>query len=82
MKTNITIEQIYMNPSLAGFFFRKQAFETLDLLVNMSTLGVFETISIIDDLTEGQDLDEIEELFYSYGADTIAEDFGIELNEN
>ena len=38
-------------------------------------------MSALDDMTEDMDIDDVEEMFYSYGTDYIAEDFGIELED-
>ena len=81
MKAEVTISNIYWNKSLSNFFFREQAYETLEDLVERSTMSGEATLSALDDGTEDMDIDDVEEMFYSYGTDYIAEDFGIELED-
>lgn len=81
MKAEVTISNIYWNKSLSNFFFREQAYETLEDLVERSTMSGEATLSALDDMTEDMDIDDVEEMFYSYRTDYIAEDFGIELED-
>ena len=63
MNAQITIFQLYYNESLLNFFFRTQAKETFEKLtdnVEESNSEIFDAIENYSD-----DLDEIEELFYS-----------------
>lgn len=76
----VTINDIYWNKNLSDFFFREQAFNTLEDLVKRSTMETKEVLSMLDDLTDGMNMDEIEEDFYSYSVEDIAECFNIELD--
>lgn len=79
MKAEVTITNIYWNKGLSNFFFRDQAYRTLEDLVARSTMSGAATLAALDDFTEDMDIDNVEEMFYSYGTDYIAEDAGIEL---
>lgn len=81
MKANVTISNIYWNKSLADFFFRTQAYETLDELIERSFMGSESALIALDEQTEDADLDEIEEMFYSDSVEEIADYYGIELDE-
>jgi len=81
MKAEVTISNIYWNVSLSNFFFREQAYKTLDLLMELSAMGSQETLSALDEATEDMGLDDVEEMFYSYSAEDMAREFGIELKE-
>lgn len=80
MKAELTIKQLYYNSSIMNFFFRTQAentFNELFELVEESQVEVFEAIESYSD-----DLDEIEELFYSESIPDLCETFGLKLAEN
>lgn len=79
MVANVTISNIYWNASLASFFFREQAMNTLEELVKRSSLGGSDTLDILDDRTEDMDIDEVEETFYNDSVEECAERFDIEL---
>jgi len=80
MKAEVTISNIYWNKkSLGGFFFRDQAYETLEKLVNGSVLEGAEVLSKLDEQTEDLDIDAIEEDFYSSSIEELAEEYDIEL---
>ena len=81
MKAELTISNIYWNKSLSDFFFRSQAYETLEKLVNRSTMSGQDTLDALDDATEGMDIDDVEETFYSESVEYCAEEFDIELEE-
>lgn len=81
MKAKITISQIWLNESLSDFFFRKQAFNTLEELVAKSADGDLQTIEKLNDATEDMDIDDVEETFYSESVKYCAEVFGVELEE-
>lgn len=63
MTTNLTITQLFQNPSLWNYFFRKQSQDELINLIESSSdkLGLFNAL---DDYSRDIDLDEIEEMFY------------------
>ena len=81
MKAEVTISNIYWNKSLSDFFFRDQAYNTLEELVKRSTMSEQDTLDALDDATEDMDIDDVEETFYSESVDYCAEEFGIELEE-
>lgn len=81
MKAEVTMTQIWFNKSLSDFFFREQAYNTLEELVRRSTQSGRETIDALEDATDGMDIDDVEEIFYSESVEYCAEEFGIELEE-
>ena len=81
MKAEVTISNIYWNKGLSNFFFREQAYETLDELVARSTMSGQDTLDTLDDATDGMDIDDVEEMFYSESVEYCAEEFGVELEE-
>ena len=82
MTTEVTISNIYWNKHLANFFFRSQAYDTLEELLERSSMGGQFTLEALDDQTEGADLDNVEEMFYSDSVEEIADYYGIELDED
>lgn len=81
MKAEVTISNIYWNKNLKDFFFRDQAYATLEDLVGRSSMCGQATLDALDEVTEDMDIDDVEETFYSYGTEDCAEEFGIELEE-
>ena len=81
MKAEVTISNIYWNKSLSNFFFRDQAYNTLEELVKRSAMNGQDTLDALDDATEDMSIDDVEEIFYSESVDYCAEEFGIELEE-
>ena len=81
MKAEVTISNIYWNKGLKNFFFRDQAYKTLEELVERSTMSGRETIDALEDATEDMDIDDVEEMFYSESVEYCAEEFGIEIEE-
>ena len=79
MKANVTIENIWFNASLRGFFFRDQSFNTLEALVNKSGLSAQETLEHLDSYYNDYDLDDFEEMCYSESVQYIADDCGLTL---
>jgi len=82
MTAHVSISNIYWNEGLKNFFFRDQAFGTLEELVRRSTMYVQDTLYAIGDATKDMDIDEVEEMFYSESVEYCAEKFGIELLED
>ena len=79
MKAEVTISNIYWNKGLKNFFFRDQAYSTLEELVSRSTMNGQDTLDALDDATDGMDIDDVEEMFYSESVEYCADEFGIEL---
>lgn len=81
MKAEVTMNQIWFNKSLSDFFFREQAYNTLEELVRRSTMSGQDTLDALDEATDDMDIDDVEETFYSESVEYCAEEFGIELEE-
>ena len=81
MKTEITISNLYWSKDLSNFFFRDQAYSTLEELVNRSTMNGVDTLDALDEATDDMDIDDVEEMFYSESVEYCAEEFDIELEE-
>lgn len=81
MKAEVTISNIYWNKGLSNFFFRDQAYETLEELVTRSTMSGQDTLDALDSATDGMDIDDVEETFYSESVEHCADEFDIELEE-
>lgn len=82
MKANVTFSQVYFNTCLLNLFFRTQAEETLDELLDRVS-DRRQAVELFDDYCNGQieDLDELEELLYNESVEDIAAIVGIELDE-
>ena len=81
MKAEITLKQLWLNPSVAGFFFRQQAWKEFEKLVDL--VGARESEDQFDALSyavEGvyMDLDEFKEDLYDRTAEEIVGDLMIE----
>lgn len=72
MKTEITMQELYWNPSLIDFFMRQQAQNSLLNLLD-KVEDKEEMLNSIDDYFD--DLDDMEEFFYSESDETIWETF-------
>lgn len=83
MKAELTIRQLYYNPSILDFFFRTQSRRHFEELVEKSTEDSLVTLQRIEDNAEWdyEDLDELEEDFYDMSVEELAEQFGIDLQE-
>ena len=81
MKAEVTISNIYWNNSLSDFFFRDQAYNTLEELVKRSAMNGQDTLDALDDATEDMNIDDVEETFYSESVEYCANEFDIELEE-
>ena len=74
-KVQLSISNLYYNPSLLNFFFRTQAqndFNALFESVEESKEEVFEAIENYSD-----DLDEVEEMFYNDSIEEIISNLGL-----
>lgn len=81
MKAEVKISSIYWYKGLGNFFFRDQAYETLEELINRSTMSGPDTLDALDEATGDMDIDDVEEMFYSESVEYCADEFGIELEE-
>ena len=81
MKAEVTISNIYWSNSLSDFFFRDQAYNTLEELVKRSAMSGQDTLDALDEATDDMDIDDVEETFYSESVEYCAEEFGIELED-
>lgn len=77
MKAEVTLSQVYYNHSILSFFFRTQAKETFNELFESVQEDDNEVFDAIENYSD--DLDEIEELFYSESISDICEIFGLTL---
>lgn len=80
MKAKVYLSNIYWNKGLASYFFREQSMETFVELVNRRSCDGDEFLNELDAATEGMDIDDVEEMFYSDSVEEIAKELGIELN--
>ncbi len=80
MKAELTISQLYNNPSVLNFFFRTQSENTFNELID----SVIESRGDVFDAIENHsdDLDEIEGLFYDEPLHELADIFGLTLAED
>ena len=85
MVANVTISNIYWNNSLRNFFWRTQSMDTLEELISRSTMDendILQLLQLLDEQTEEEDIDDVEEDFYSLSVEELAENYGIELVED
>lgn len=82
MVANVTISNIYWNNSLRNFFWRTQSMDTLEELMSRSTMDGNDILQLLDEQTEEEDIDDVEEDFYSLSVEELAENYGIELVED
>lgn len=75
MNAEITFSQLWWNASLMNFFFRNQAEDTLNELVESVEESTSDVIDRIDDYYD--DLDECEEDFYSGTIPELIEQLGL-----
>ena len=80
MKAEITFSQLWENESLMSFFFREQSIRTLDELMEkvadkMAAINAIEVHAEINDYS----VDDVEEMFYEYSVEELADEFGLEL---
>lgn len=82
MVANVTISNIYYNNSLRNFFWRTQSMDTLEELMSRATMDEDDILELLDEQTETEDIDDVEEDFYSLSVEELAENYGIELEED
>lgn len=75
MKAEITLNQLWMNPSVRGFFFRNQSEKTFNNLINSVVESLDEVFNQMEEYTES--LDDLEELLYNEDIDELIDLFGL-----
>lgn len=83
MIAEITMSQLWMNPTVAKFFFRKQAWRTLETILLEMAVDHIEAIEQIENYCTINDytVDDLEELLYNETEDYIISEIGIEVYE-
>ena len=79
MKAELTIKQLYYNSSMMNFFFRTQAENTFNELIEKCTESNDEIFNAIENYSD--DLDDVEEMFYNDSIEEIAEALGLTIEE-
>ena len=82
MKAEITMSQLYWNPSILGFFFTKQAQNTLTELLDKAE-DRETALEQIDDHADiwGMDADGIGDMFHDMSVEELATEFEIDMKE-
>lgn len=80
MNAPIFITDILDSENLSDYFFRDQALDTLNELLERA-IDYNDALSILDRETENEELDDIEEMFYSDTVEELARYFGIKLKD-
>ena len=80
MKAEVTFSQLYCNNSLMKFFFREQSIRTLDELLE-KVADKWAAINSIEAHAElnNYSVDDVEEMFYEYSVEELAEEFGLQI---
>jgi hypothetical protein len=55
--------------------------DTLEELMSRATMDEDDILELLDEQTETEDIDDVEEDFYSLSVEELAENYGIELEE-
>ena len=79
MKAELTIKQLYYNSSIMNFFFRTQAENTFNELIEKCEESNDEIFNAIENYSD--DLDDVEELFYNDSIEEIATELGLTIEE-
>ena len=79
MNANITFSNIYWNESLRDYFFREQSWNTVEELSAKCELDVQGFLAQMDDATEDEDIEDVEENFYVSSVEELAEEYDIPL---
>ena len=80
MKAEVTFSELYWNESLMSFFFREQSIRTLEELLEKvadkwAAINAIEVYAEINDYS----VDDVEEMFYEYSIEELAEEFGLQI---
>lgn len=79
MKAELTLRQLCANSSIMDFFFRTQAENTFNELLEKCTESNDAIFNAIENYSD--DLDEIEEMFYNDSLEEIANELGLSIEE-
>lgn len=79
MKAELTIGQLYYNANIMNFFFRTQAKNTFNELVERCDESNDEIFNAIENYSD--DLDTIEEMLYNDSVEEIATELGLTITE-
>ena len=79
MKAELTIKQLYYNSSIMNFFFRTQAENTFNELIEKCEESNDEIFNAIENYSDY--LDEVEEMFYNDSIEEIANELGLTIEE-
>jgi hypothetical protein len=55
--------------------------DTLEELMSRATMDEDDILELLDEQTETEDIDDVEEDFYALSVEELAENYGIELEE-
>lgn len=82
MKAEITLSQMWMNPTILGFFFTSQAQNTLTKLLDKAE-DRETALEQIDSQADswGMDADGIGDMFHDMSVEELAAEFGIDMKE-
>ena len=80
MKAEVTFSELSQNESLMSFFFRKQSIMALDELLEKvadkrAAINAIEVHAEINNYS----VDDVEEMFYEYSIEELAEEFGLQI---
>ena len=80
MEAEVTFSQLYWNNSLMKFFFREQSIRTLEELLE-KVADKWAAINAIEVHVElnNYSVDDVEEMFYEYSVEELAEEFGLQI---
>ena len=82
MRTDVTLKQLYYNNSLLNYFFRTQAQDTFNELLDRAEDSVEDVLEQLSLHFEDMELDYVEEIFYNDQVQEIADTYGISLMED
>lgn len=83
MKAEVTFSELYWNESLMSFFFREQSIRTLDELMEKvadkrAAINAIEVHAEINNYS----VDDVEEMFYEYSVEELAEEFCLQIESD
>ena len=80
MKAEVTFSELWQNESLMSFFFREQSIRTLEELLE-KVADKWAAIHVIEVHAEinNYSVDDVEEMFYEYSIEELAEEFGLQI---